>query len=103
MAAQGAKPVSEQISVTALIQPTKMANEMGRIEKAKDTMENISIREMASPAACIDNLRRELEQLFAGTQGRRRETIRIRVDGSKSLSPTAGEKKIVNHLSVSAV
>ena len=37
-------------------------------------MDNTCVREMAPPVADIENLRRELEQLFAGTQNRRRET-----------------------------
>ena len=48
-------------------------------------MENVSIREMAAPVADIENLRRELEQIFAATQSRRRETqekTRRRVRGN---------------------
>ena len=37
-AAQGAKPVSDKIALSSLIQAKKMAAEMGGIEKAKEAL-----------------------------------------------------------------
>jgi hypothetical protein len=62
------------VKVQAVIQPIHaFVSNRKHPHDEDDAMEKFCIREMAPPVADIENLHRELQQLFARTQSRSRE------------------------------